>query len=238
MVIAILAILAALLVPSLNVARRRAREVQCMNNLRQLGSWGLMYAGENEDALPRNEQPSSTTGWYDGPRWSPWYTKAAPLWQGANARVSALHCPEAMLLFKPWLPTGTAVSDRGSTSYSLNQFLGGYRGYSGSPSPSSPESPTTKDLTPQKFWFGDGCISLFSSVDPSAYSTFLYMNANVNNDYWPSWPWKHAGRNAGHPGDSALFVFGDGHVEAIPHARKPTQNTAAWLAFTGSLNGQ
>ncbi|MGE4564339.1 MAG: type II secretion system protein [Victivallaceae bacterium] len=48
-VIAIIAILAGMLLPALNGARRRARTSKCVNNMRQLGSFELFYAADNND---------------------------------------------------------------------------------------------------------------------------------------------------------------------------------------------
>ena len=56
-VIGIIAILAAILLPSLNSAKQKALAIQCGENLRQMGRAGFMYSEDNEDQLP--------FAWYD-----------------------------------------------------------------------------------------------------------------------------------------------------------------------------
>ncbi len=51
-VVAIIAILAAMLLPALSQAREKARQVVCMNNLRQIGLALNMYAQSYDDHLP------------------------------------------------------------------------------------------------------------------------------------------------------------------------------------------
>ena len=59
---AIIAILAAMLLPALSKAKQAAVKVSCASNLRQISIAIAAYAGENQDKLPYNE----------GPLWWPW----------------------------------------------------------------------------------------------------------------------------------------------------------------------
>jgi len=51
-VIAIIGILAALLLPVLGAAKRRAAQAACINNMKQLGTGMRMYTDDNQDAFP------------------------------------------------------------------------------------------------------------------------------------------------------------------------------------------
>lgn len=56
-VVAIIAILAAILLPALARAREAARRASCQNNLKQMGMVFKMYSGENRDSFPRLQGP-------------------------------------------------------------------------------------------------------------------------------------------------------------------------------------
>ena len=52
-VIAIIAILAGMLLPALNKSREKAMTSSCSGNMKQLGMGLAMYAGSNDDTLPK-----------------------------------------------------------------------------------------------------------------------------------------------------------------------------------------
>ena len=70
-VIGIIALLIALLLPSLNKARKQAQTVQCLSNQKQLMTATIQYCSENKGYLP-------FTGFYDGP---------VPTWLYANVQI-------------------------------------------------------------------------------------------------------------------------------------------------------
>ena len=59
-VVAIIAILAAMLLPALSKARERARQAVCMSNLKQMGLAVIMYANDNTDYFPPTVYEGST----------------------------------------------------------------------------------------------------------------------------------------------------------------------------------
>lgn len=62
-VIAIIAILASLLLPALARAKEKARQIQCLNNMKQLGICYQMYVTDNNDGLPINMDNSYPVNW-------------------------------------------------------------------------------------------------------------------------------------------------------------------------------
>ncbi|MPM83254.1 hypothetical protein SDC9_130317 [bioreactor metagenome] len=63
--IAIIAILAAMLLPALSAARERARSAACVNKLKQINTANYMYANDNHDYVSVNEVMRDATRNYE-----------------------------------------------------------------------------------------------------------------------------------------------------------------------------
>jgi prepilin-type N-terminal cleavage/methylation domain-containing protein len=86
-VIAIIGILAGLLLPALNRAMARAKQVNCLSNARQLAIAVLMYVGDNEGLFPPSADYSIPT---DDPA-RIWTTKILPYVEN----TAVFSCPSA-----------------------------------------------------------------------------------------------------------------------------------------------
>ena len=108
-VVAIIALLIAILLPSLNLARSQAKQVLCSSNMREQGRASFFYATENNDTIVRAEVELDEYGQelhyasillpalgYDGPIDQLWH-RGGPAGQRAFRRVvgdtPTLQCP-------------------------------------------------------------------------------------------------------------------------------------------------
>ena len=106
MLVAIVAILAALLLPALARAKGQGRSVQCLSQMRQIGLATVMYADDNEGFLPRSTHSALAYGQL------PWgyalvpyfrtrsYTKNDTAW--TNLFNSIYRCPQDPRRTEDW----------------------------------------------------------------------------------------------------------------------------------------
>jgi prepilin-type N-terminal cleavage/methylation domain-containing protein/prepilin-type processing-associated H-X9-DG protein len=127
-VIGIIALLIAILLPSLNRARESARQVQCLSNLRQIAIATIGYTGSNQGYFPGDGGGSAPTGngadkwimWKEDPAWDINKSSLQPyLGMQDDALRALFRCPT-----DEWeghtKPSPTAPY---KFSYSMNQLL-------------------------------------------------------------------------------------------------------------------
>ena len=85
-VIAIIAILAAMLLPALSKARMKARSINCINNIKQLRLFAIMYENDNDEFY----MPSSAMGLY----WAHILVARKYLSGSDAGRIPEFICPE------------------------------------------------------------------------------------------------------------------------------------------------
>jgi prepilin-type processing-associated H-X9-DG protein len=95
-VIAIIAILAALLMPALAGAKNKAKRLQCISNLKQWGMGFHLYANDSDDSMP--------AGWYD-PN-GMWMVALQPYIKDAQIGGEMCYCPMAHEMTRDKCPDG------------------------------------------------------------------------------------------------------------------------------------
>lgn len=118
-IVAIVALLTALLMPTLQSMRESANEAKCVSNLRSIGSAAAMYSAENEGALPYGRFGDTSSCWF------------TMISVGMTPEGNFLDIPPGALPFKllncPSLGTGYNWGDWRNVGYTYNETLGGLR---------------------------------------------------------------------------------------------------------------
>lgn len=119
-VIAIIAILAAMLLPALSLAKGKAHAISCLSNLKQMQLSWVMYADENEERVPPNENLREGTwvrGWLDNARSVPDNTNTVFLMTSHLSVDMAGFSPQNPGLFKLIDLPGSYHNGAGSLSF-------------------------------------------------------------------------------------------------------------------------
>lgn len=134
-VVAIIALLIAIILPSMSAVRRSAKRTVCRNNLKQIGTALQAYMKSNKDMLPYAMQNPVV-------KLPPPDDKLVPLPDvlrrelgvTGDARVHVVHkvfeCPEDVITKQSLLgtmPNGRRYFDSARTSYEWNVYLNGKR---------------------------------------------------------------------------------------------------------------
>lgn len=87
--IAIIAVLAAMLLPSLAAAKKRAQQIACVSNLKQIGTAMHIYVDDNNDYFPMASDGGSVN------IWTKEISAYLPI-QGTNTENAVFVCPSAL----------------------------------------------------------------------------------------------------------------------------------------------
>jgi prepilin-type N-terminal cleavage/methylation domain-containing protein/prepilin-type processing-associated H-X9-DG protein len=219
-VIAIIAILAALLLPALGRAKEKAMTVQCLNNLKQLGTCWHLYTTDNNDVLAPNNSIMVFVGnsWMVGASnvsWCPDHartdTNTVDLKSGVlfpyNTSLGIYHCPADKSTVET--PDGQPTTKLRNRSYNMNQSVNGYPEYLSSLNMAGlSDIPCWKHLTDIR---RPTPSQMFVLIDE--HPDTLYDAQFGNPAGGPYWPAMWFDMPADRHGQGACLSFADGHTE-------------------------
>ena len=222
-VVAIIAILAALLLPALARAKASARKVQCLSNLRQMSIAAQVYVDNHDDAFPKAYWLTNENGvnisyaWdlttiVDGP------VRVIPgvLWEGSGAQA-VQQCPSfdgaANWLVDPF------------TGYNYNTSYIGHGQFEAIPEPARASEIHSPGST---VVFGDG---------EYAGGANKFMRAPFANPGDAGFSGRWSGTQGFRHSRQSNASFADGHVESMRHRFTQNQHGAAHVGpHTGFLS--
>ncbi len=217
-VIAVIALLLAILLPALRLAKAKAREITCLSNLRQLQLCAKLYSTDYDGFLPPNRHvydigtggPSDV--WDDSMTWcaglAPYDTTTENIERALlfpyNRSTGIYRCPADMSRVKT--QDGQLLSMRRTRSYNLSQSINGYPYANKTPFPPYfVKEHEIDDPPPAQLLFfvdvhEDGILDSHFGIPPRG-PTYRRQR--------PQWWDLPAGRHS----QGACFSFADGHAE-------------------------
>lgn len=189
-VVAIIAILAAILLPSLSQARSAARKAQCASNLRQIGIACVAYAGDHDDFLVSQKLASGAV----------WRQMLIPYTQAPKNATAWLICPD--VIKAQWTLFGYGMQGSWDTpSWIHSNWWDRYR--SGWPSPAGDARMTRISQTSKRVLCGDANDWHFHHM-----GTFRSGGVKPPQRGGGSATLRHRG--------TGVYLFHDGHVQVLP----------------------
>ncbi len=225
-VMGIIALLTGILLPSMSGARRKAREMLCVSNLRQMGLAWMLYANDSSDrAMPLAYWSADDIG--SGPPVYWWGTHGtattppdygrgflAPYMEDSLREGSVFECPEqAWGTYRPQGPSGMITSTYGYNGYYLSPAKTPGWAYSIGHRPWRRVSDVRRPSA--LFVFGDTLLPGFNGGEPSNNALLdppmLYSPAGGGR--WrangsPTTAFRHAGARV-------AMMHADGHAGTI-----------------------
>jgi prepilin-type N-terminal cleavage/methylation domain-containing protein/prepilin-type processing-associated H-X9-DG protein len=223
-VIAIIAILAALLLPALSKAKQQADSISCLNNLKELTVADHLYAADNRDAIPPNNDPADDTTAVE--ETTTWVSGDVSGRSGYDGVTNLANLNEAMIwpynksygIYRCPSDQDKVVVGQRCRSYSVSCMMGNNEGITG----------VHAMLENMKFANtvdpGPAAASLFweeqASASPEATSLDDGYFALDETGYGPAWRNVPGSRH----GNFGHLSYADGHAQNLKWLLSTTQN--------------
>jgi len=222
-VIAIIGILAGLLLPALNRARDRAHAIQCLSNLKSLGSAMATYHEENDGFFwPYAQYGYPTSGvntYFWGTATRPVDPDASPFMEHLDGQLASLWCPS--LPWGSYVPQGGV--DEPTTCYGYNAFY-----LAGMFDPSKRKRSTDIPRPTELFVFNDSALH-WAPAGISITQNSTYLEPVTGN--WVPQPTSHF-RHDG----KTQSLCADGHAGAFGLEGGSMRVEELNLSFVGTRN--